>query len=105
MSKSTIHKQTQAKAAGKGGNTEVKLKNKKILDALTASGQKATEVERSDSQKMLEAAARRLKARRSLQKVLQVPQPNMSKAARAMKKTGVKGTVKNMTSTKRRSVR
>jgi len=104
MSKSTIHKQAQVKAAGKGGNTEVKLKNRKMLDALTESGQRATEVERSDSQKMLEVAARRLKVRRSLQKVLQVPQPNMSKATKAMRKVKVRGTVKNMTGTKRRSV-
>lgn len=98
------HKRAQSKAAGKGGKKEVKLKGGKRLDAITKSGTKVTEIERSGNTKMLEKAAQRLKARRSKEKVLQVPQKDMSKAAQAMKKVGVKGTVKNITSTKRRSV-
>jgi len=76
----------------------------KRLDALTKSGKKATEVERSGTSAGLEKAAQRLKMKRSKQKVLQVPQKDMPKAVQAMKKKGVKGTVKNMSGTKRRSV-
>lgn len=105
MSKSPSHKRAQGAAAGRGGRTEVKLKgSNKRLDAITKSGQTATEVERSGSMKNLEKAAQRLKMRRSQRKVLQVPQPDMSKAAQAMQKKKVHGTVKNMTGTKRRSV-
>ena len=68
---------------------------------MSKSGKKATEVERSGTSAGLEKAAQRLKMKRSRQKVLQVPQKDMSKA---MKKKGVKGTVKNMSGTKRRSV-
>jgi hypothetical protein len=98
------HKKAQAKAAGKGGKKEVKLRGGKKLDALSKTGKKATEVERSGNKKALEKAATRLKLRRSKQKVLQVPQKDMNKAALAMKKVGTKGTVKNMAGTKRKSI-
>lgn len=104
MSKSSSHKQAQSKAAGKGGKTEVKLKGGKILDALTKSRKKAAEVERSGSSSGLQKAAQRLKKSKAPQKVLQVPHKDMPKAVEAMKKEGVKGTVKNMGGTKRRSV-
>ena len=104
MSKSQSHKNAQSKAAGKNGRIEHKLKNNKILDAITNSGKKATEVERGGTQKSLESAVRRLRAVRSKQKVLQVPQRDIAKAIEAMKKIGLKGTVKNMSGTKRKSV-
>ena len=65
---------------------------------------RATEVERSGSRVGLRKAAERLKASRKPQKVLQVPQKDMSDAADAMRNAGIVGTVKNMASTKRRSV-
>lgn len=105
MSKTSSHKKAQSKAAGKGGQTEVKLKGKKYLDALTKSGKTATEVERSGSATGLEKAAQRLKIKRSKRKVLQVPQKDISKAVQAMKKKKVGGTVKNMSGTKKRSVK
>lgn len=104
MPKSQSHKRAQSQAAGKKGKTEVKLKNKKILDAVTESGKRATEIEKSGSPKKLEVAAKRLKIRRSSQKVLQVPQKDMLKATKAMRKVRAKGTVKNMAGTKRISV-
>jgi len=105
MAKSSSHKRAQAKAAGHSGRTEVPIKGKKILDAVTKSGNRITEVERSGSQTKLEMAARRLKMRRSSQKVLQVPEKDMGKAAKAMRTVEVKGTVKNMSNTKRNSIR
>lgn len=104
MSKTQSHIRAQGKAAGRAGRTEVKIKgSNKRLDAITKSGKTATEVERSGSVRNLEKAAQRLKMRRSQRKVLQVPQPDMGKAAQAMQKKRVHGTVKNMAGTKRRS--
>jgi hypothetical protein len=102
MPESQSHKKTKAKAAGKSGKTEVTLTRNLRLDAQTK--KKATEVERSGSTQALMKAASRLKASSKPRKVLQVPQQDMSKAVVVMKKVGVKGTVKNIGGTKRRSV-
>ena len=102
MSESSAHKRAKAKAAGAKGKTEVPIKGKRRLDATTKN--KATEIERSGSMQGLFKAVRRLKISHKPQKVLQVPQKDMSKAAKAMQEVGVKGTVKNMGGTKRRSV-
>jgi len=103
MAESKSHKRAKSQAAGATGKTEVPLRGNRRLDAQTT--RKATEVERSGSPQSLSKAAQRLKASHKLQKVLQVPQPDMAKAAAAMKKAGVAGTVKNMSGTKRRSVK
>lgn len=103
MSESQSHKQAKRKAAGKTGKTEVPLKGGSRLDAQTKN--KATEVERSGSSARLELAARRLKRSRKPQKVLMVPQKDMDKAAKAMRKVGASGTVKNLGGTKRRQVK
>ena len=102
MSESNSHKRAKAKAAGKAGKTEVPLGGNRRLDAATRV--KATEVERSGSKSGLEKAAQRLKDSGKKQKVLQVPQKDIPKAVEAMKKKRVKGTVKNMSGTKRVSV-
>lgn len=101
MSKSNSHKSAQSKAAGKNGQTEYKLKNGQKLDAITSNKKRATEVERCGN---LTEAVKRLKLSGADQKVLQVPQKDMNKAATAMKEVGVKGTIKNMSGTKRKSV-
>ena len=105
MSESTSHKRTKRKAAGPGGKTEVLLPNGKRLDALSKNKHRATEVERSKKEHSLLSAARRLKTSKAKQKVLQVPQTHMASAAKAMRKIGVGGTVKNMGGTKRFRVR
>ena len=104
MAKSKAHRQAQRRAAGKGGKTETKLPGRQRLDAKTSSGKTATEVERSGDPARLTQAAQRLRASKAERKILQVPQKDMSKAAEAMKKTKVSGSVKNMGGTKRRSV-
>jgi hypothetical protein len=103
MSESSSHKRAKNKAAGKNGQTEKKLKSGQRLDAKTS--KKATEVERSGLKTGLEKAAKRLKQANTPQKVLQVPNNDIPKAIEAMKKVGVSGTVKNMTGSKRRSVK
>jgi len=102
MSETSSHERAKSKAAGRSGKTEVPLKGNRRLDA--ASKRKATEIERSGNMDGLKKAARRLKASRKPQKVLQVPQKDICKAVQAMKNVGVGGTVKNMSGTKRRSV-
>ncbi len=103
MSESQSHKRAKAKAAGPSGQTEKPLPGNRRLDAATRG--RATEIERSGSPEKLEEAAKRLKASGKPQKVLQVPQHDMADAAQAMRRAGVRGTVKNMGGTKRRSVR
>jgi len=103
MPESSSHKRAKSHAAGKSGRTEVRLRGGKRLDAKTR--KTATEVERSGNRSLLEDAARRLKLSRAPRKVLQVPQKDMPKAAGAMKRVGVGGSVKSMTGTKRTSVR
>ena len=104
MSETPSHKRAKAKAAGPGGKTEVPIKGGRRLDAKTAGGKKATEIERSGTTQGLSQAARRLKASKAPQKVHQVPQQDMGKAAQALRKAGIGGTVKNMGGTKSRSV-
>ena len=103
MAESQSHNRAKSKAAGKSGKTEVQIKGGRRLDAQSKT--KATEIERSGNKARLGAAAQRLKDSRKPQKVLQVPQNDMDKAVEAMKAAGVKGTVKNMKGTKRKSVR
>jgi hypothetical protein len=102
MAESQSHKRSKSKAAGKTGQTEVRLKGGRRLDAQTKT--KAIEIERSGNRAALTKAASRLKVSHKSRKVLQVPQRDMAKAVEAMKKIGVKGTVKNISGTKRRSV-
>ncbi len=105
VSESHSHRNAKNKAAGNGGTTEAPLPGNRRLDALTADKNKAIEVERSGDPAKLEKAARRLGASKALQKVLQVPQPDMQAATDAMRKVGIPGTVKNLGGTKSRRVR
>jgi len=102
MTESESHKRGKSKAAGKSGKTEKQISGKRRVDAVTKV--KATEVERSGSSEGLKKAAKRLKDSGKKQKVLQVPEKDMNKAAEAMREVGVSGSVKNMSGTKRRSV-
>ena len=102
MPESNSHKNAKNRAAGKSGRTEVPLSNSCRLDALA--GSRATEVERSGNAQLLAKAARRLRSSHASQKVLQVPQHDMKKAAKAMREVGVHGTVKNMKGSKRKPV-
>ncbi|OGI29898.1 MAG: hypothetical protein A2287_10535 [Candidatus Melainabacteria bacterium RIFOXYA12_FULL_32_12] len=101
MSKSESHKKAQSKAAGKNGYTEYELKNGQKLDAMSANKKRATEIERNGN---FSDAISRLKSSGASQKVLQVPQKDMKRAEQAMEEAGVKGTIKNMSGTKRKSV-
>jgi len=105
MAESDSHKRAKSKAAGKTGQTEVQLPRNRKLDALTAGGRHATEVERSGAPSLLEKAARRLKASEAPKKTLKVPHGDMDAAAEAMRAAGVSGKVENLSGTKSRNVR
>lgn len=105
MAESKSHRSAKNRAAGQNGQTEVSLSRNRRLDALGASSNRATEVERSGNSHSLELAARRLKVSGANQHILQVPNHHMDLASQAMRKVGITGTVKNMSGTKRRSVR
>jgi len=102
MAESDSHKRAKTKAAGQTGETEAPLRGNRRLDARTS--KRAVEVELSGTVAGLEKAVRRLKDSGKPQKVLQVPQKDMAKAAKAMQNIGISGTIKNMIGTKRRSV-
>ncbi|MBW1949368.1 MAG: hypothetical protein JRJ18_07455 [Deltaproteobacteria bacterium] len=102
MTESDRHKRAKSKAAGRAGETEAPLRGNRRLDALSSN--KAVEIELSGTINGLEKAAKRLKDSGKPQKVLQVPQKDMAKAAKAMQTVGISGTVKNMGGTKRRSI-
>ncbi len=105
VSESYSHRRAKNKAAGQRGRTEVRLRGNQRLDALTKGGGRATEVERSGNAAGLRKAASRLKKSGAPQKVLQVPQKDMKAASAAMRKTGIGGTVKNMSGTRKTRVR
>jgi hypothetical protein len=98
MSESQSHKRAKSRAPGK---TEVPISRNRRLDSATK--KTATEVERNRPN--LDKAASRLKASGRPRRVLQVPQPLMKDAAKAMRNKGVSGSVKNISGTRRISVR
>ena len=98
MSESQSHKRAKSKAPGE---TEVKILCGKRLDSATL--KTATEVERNPQN--IPKAVKRLKDSGRDRKVIQVPQNLMDDAVEAMKNQGVSGTVKNLSDTKRISVR
>jgi len=97
MAESQSHKQAKKKAPGE---SEVKIPGKRRLDSATS--KTATEIERNVPN--IPKAVERLKDSGRPRKVLQVPQHLMTDAVKEMKKQGVPGTVKNLSSTKRRSI-
>ena len=96
MPESPTHRRRTKRAAGPKCRTEIPLRGKKRLDALTKGGRRATEIKRSGSPSGLNAAANRLKKSKAPQKVMQVPQNDMGSAAIALRKAGIGGTVRNM---------
>ena len=103
MSESKSHRDAKNRADGKLGRKEVSLKSGRRVDALTP--RRATEVERGGTSASLVKAAVRLRASHKPQNILQVSHKDLAKAAAAMRKVCVSGTVKNMSATKRRSVK
>ncbi|MCH8815328.1 MAG: hypothetical protein IH957_09580 [Chloroflexi bacterium] len=103
MPEGKAHKLVKSKAAGKAGQTEVKISGGRRLDAATH--KRAVEVETSGSRQRLEKAASRLESSGRSHHILVVPQKDMSRARQAMRTKGVSGTVRNITGTKRSTVR
>ena len=102
MGETQSHRRAKNRAAGKYGKTEAAISRNRRVDAMTATT--AIEIERSRHTTRWEKATRRLKASRRRRKILQVPQKNLEKAVKAMRRVGVRGTVRNMCGTQRRTV-
>tara|TARA_B100000315_G_scaffold7435_2_gene7435 strand:- start:180 stop:485 length:306 start_codon:yes stop_codon:yes gene_type:complete len=98
MTETQSHKRAKAKAPGQ---SEAPISRNRRLDS--ASPKTATEIERNKQN--LNKAASRLKASGRPGKVLQVPQKLMQDAVMAAKQKGCGMTVKNLSGTKRVSVR
>lgn len=105
MAKSRTHWKTQVRAAGRRGQIEVPLPSGRRLDALSANGRWATEVELSGDFGRLLIAAERLAESRALQCVLQVPHGQMRLAAVALRRAGVSAWVRNIPGTEEFFVR
>ena len=97
MPESQAHGAAKNRAAGKSGQTEVKTRGGR-LGAATRT--KAVDVERSGDPNRLKHAVTKLKNSGKASKVLVVPQKDLVKGREAMRKSGVSGTVKNMSGTK-----
>ena len=98
MSETQSHKRAKAKAPGR---IEAPISRGRRLDSATK--KTATEIERNCQN--ISKAVNRLKDSGRQRKVLQVPQPHFKEAVSAMRKSGVRGTVKNLSGTKHTSVR
>ncbi len=91
------------------GNNNSRPKGIKSPDAVAryrkvVTKYKAVEIERSDSMAALTKAAERLRTSDKPQKVLIVPAHSMKRAATAMAKAGISGTVRNISGTRREYV-
>ena len=106
MAESSAHKKAKKQAAGPRGRTEVPLTRGRRLDAKTASGKRATEVERSGKRAGLRAAVKRLNDSGSPQKELRVPQRDLELAKEVAKQHARSAmTIKNISGSQRRQVR
>jgi len=98
MAESKSHRRAKIKSAGKTGKVEAKLPSGRRPDAATSV--RAVEVERGHSNDKLKTAVSRLKESRKPQKVLMVPHQDIAKAADAMRKGDITGSVRNLSGTK-----
>jgi len=98
MPESQSHRRAKRKAPGR---VEVPIAGRRRVDSATS--KTVTEVERNVSN--LLKAVERLKLSRRPRKVLVVPQRLMKRAVAAMRRKSVRGTVKNLSGTRRVFVR
>ena len=101
MSESKAHKLAKKKAAGKNGRTEVPLPGGRRLDALSANGETATEIERSGIKKLLGKAVERLDDSGTKHKDLKVPHKDLSKARKIASGRKTNVTVSKLNGTKK----
>ena len=94
------HKALKRRLAGKTGRTEVKIRGGERLDV--QKGRVVAEVERHGR---IRQALLRLKTKKTLRKVLRVPQKDLEKAAAVAKAMKMRVTITNLRGTRRRIVR
>jgi hypothetical protein len=96
MAESSSHKRGKGRAARK----EVPIAGGRRLDAIR--GRAAIEVERGGTPKKIDKALSRLRTQRTKQKILRVPQGDMSLALERARKRNMNVTVTNLAKTKRK---
>ena len=102
MPESQSHKRVKNKMAGKKGNTEVKLRSGRRLDALSKT-RVGTEVERQGPKGIRKAVSRLKEAKKTnvaLGAKIMVPNKHMRQAGAEMRKQGVSGRVQNLSNSK-----
>lgn len=104
MSKRSVRHLHKFYDADESGPIEAPMARRRRMTAKAENAGSMMEVERSNSAKHLERAAKRLKSMPADQRILKVPQWNMGKAASAMRKAGVSGMVTNLSGTRRQKV-
>jgi len=103
VKKQQRHTKITRKVAGPRGQTEVPIPGRRRLDVKKPNV--AIEIERSADPARIRAALGRLRTQRNAPKQLRVPQPNLDRAAEIAKRARLNVTVKNLSGTKRRTVR
>jgi hypothetical protein len=96
MAESRSHK----KGKGNAAKTEVRIGNKRRLDAIR--GHYAIEVERGGTPQRINLALNRLRTQRNKKKILRVQQNDMNKAVELARKKDMNVTVTNLSKTKRK---
>lgn len=102
MSESQSHKRIKNNTAGRNGRTEVPISRGRRLDA--KNGHRATEIERSGNTKGISKAISRLKTQKNAKKELLVPNKDLNKAKKIVKRSGVNVLIQNLSRSKRRFV-
>jgi DNA-directed RNA polymerase alpha subunit len=97
---SKLHKSLKRKFAGKKGKSEVKSKGRKRIDYQNK--REIGEIERSGR---IKEALKRLKTKKTLTKVLRVPQKDLKKAENLAKKSRIKVRITNLKGSKSKIVK
>jgi hypothetical protein len=97
---SKLHKNLKRKFAGKKGKNEVKSKGRKRIDYQNK--REIGEIERSGR---IKEALKRLKTKKTLTKVLRVPQKDFKKAVNLAKKLRMKVKIANLKGSESKTVK
>lgn len=102
LPESKFHKGLKRKAAGRGGQVEKKVPGGRVD---VKKPREVIEIDRAGTTESISKALRKLKTQTNLKKTLKVKQQHLDKAVRLAKKKNMTVTIKNLSETRRRSVR
>lgn len=99
---STLHKVLKKAFASKSGKTELKTSGKRRIDYLNPKRREVGEIERN---RRIKEALLRLKTKKTIHKVLRVPQRDFDKAITMARQLKMKVTITNLKGNKRKTVK